>query len=52
MLNAGFSSNALLLYLNDSVAITVVNFTVVRIQIGSGVVKPPDPPKATVAPGM
>lgn len=43
--NTGFTKNALMLYINDNVALTVVDFTVVRIQIGSGVVKPPEPPK-------
>jgi hypothetical protein len=50
--NTGFTKNALMLYTNDNIAITMVDFTVVRIQIGNGVVKPPAPPKITsVTPG-
>ncbi|MHB9132199.1 MAG: hypothetical protein ACYDBB_14080 [Armatimonadota bacterium] len=48
-LSSGFSKNCLLLYLNDQVALTLVDFTVVRIQIGQGVVRPPDPPKIKTA---
>jgi hypothetical protein len=49
-LPVGFTKNCLLLYLNDSVAITLVDMTVVRIQIGTGVVRPPDPPKLSPTP--
>jgi len=53
LINAGFAKSCLLLYPNDTVAFTLVDFTVVRIQIGTGVVRPPDPPKATSGmPGM
>ncbi|HOF89053.1 MAG TPA: hypothetical protein PLZ36_13265, partial [Armatimonadota bacterium] len=51
-MSTGFSKNALMLFLNDNVALTLVDFTVVRIQIGSGVVRPPDPPRiAPATPG-
>lgn len=40
----GFSKNCLLIYPSSSVAFTLVNFTVVRIQIGAGVVRPLKPP--------
>lgn len=48
-LKAGFASNCVLIYPSDQVAFTLINFVVVRIQVGDGVVKPPDPPKPPVA---
>lgn len=52
-MQSGFTKNALMLFLDDDVAFTLVDFTVVRIQIGSGVVKPPEPPKiSTPTPGV
>jgi hypothetical protein len=44
LIPTGFARNCLLLYPNDRVALTLVDFIVVRIQIGTGVVRPPDPP--------
>jgi hypothetical protein len=48
-IHSGFSRNCLMLYLSDGVAITVVDYIVVRIQIGSGVVRPPEKPKPASA---
>jgi len=52
-MSTGFTKNALMLFTNDNVALTLVDFTVVRVQIGSGVVRPPEPPRiSTPTPGM
>ncbi|MHB9025708.1 MAG: hypothetical protein ACYC7E_16320 [Armatimonadota bacterium] len=48
-LNIGFTKDCELLYLADEVALTIVNFTVVRIQIGKGVTKPPAPKAPTMS---
>ncbi len=48
VIHSGFSRNCLMLYVNDGVALTVVDYIVVRIQIGSGVMRPPEKPKPTV----
>jgi len=50
-IKSGFSRNSLLLYVNDSVALTLVDFRVIRIQIGTGVVRPPEKPKAAATGG-
>lgn len=47
---SGFSDNFMLLYVKHGVAATVVNMTVVRLQIGQGVVQPPTPPKVEPKP--
>ncbi len=41
-LSVPFSTNCVLIYPDDHVAFTLIHSTVVRIQIGKGVVKPPD----------
>lgn len=45
-LPVNFADNFIMMYPDDSLALTIINMTVVRIQIGEGVVKPaiPEPP--------
>jgi len=48
-----FGTNCIMLYPDEKLALTLINFTVVRIQIGDGVRKPTPPrlpPPAAVAP--
>lgn len=58
IINAGFSRNCLLIYPDEKVAFTLVDFKVVRIQIGAGVMTPPPTPKppkikaSPILPGM
>ena len=58
IINSGFSRNCLILYPDEKVAFTLVDFKVVRIQIGAGVVTPPPTPKPpkiktpAIIPGM
>lgn len=51
-INFGYSPDCLLLYPDKKLAITLVDRTVVRIQIGNGIVTPPEPPKPIAVPYM
>ena len=47
-IGVGFTKNLMILYPDDSVAFTLLEMKVVRIQVGDSVVIPPDPPKPEI----